>query len=273
MNKEELFKELKELNLLWSGLSRIPNFPKELLELSLSKLENINRLVKDLEETSYQPQVKPAFEKETHTREATPAPLAADLKSKPSVAEETKPASAPVSSTPTPASSSPAQSSPTSAPVSPTAEQSSPLTTSASPLSTRESSLPTQESSLPAKESGQTEKPVSPPVGKMPKLQTEKPESLVDRYEKTSSKESLQKKLESRHFADLSKALSLNDRFRFRRDLFGDSPETMEQVLQDINTMQSMDEALSYLHKNYSQHSETESFADFCNLLNNHFSS
>jgi hypothetical protein len=252
MNKEELFKELKELNLLWSGLSRIPNFPKELLELSLNKLENINRLVKDLEETSYQSQIKPAFEKETHTREATPAPLAADLKSKPSVAEETKPASAPVS---------------------PTAEQSSPLTTSASPLSTRESSLPTQESSLPAKESGQTEKPVSPPVGKMPKLQTEKPESLVDRYEKTSSKESLQKKLESRHFADLSKALSLNDRFRFRRDLFGDSPETMEQVLQDINTMQSMDEALSYLHKNYSQHSETESFADFCNLLNNHFSS
>jgi len=252
MNKEELFKELKELNLLWSGLSRIPNFPKELLELSLNKLENINRLVKDLEETSYQSQIKPAFEKETHTREATPAPLAADLKSKPSVAEETKPASAPVS---------------------PTAEQSSPLTTSVSPLSTRERSLPTQESSLPVKESGQTEKPVSPPVGKMPKLQTEKPESLVDRYEKTSSKESLQKKLESRHFADLSKALSLNDRFRFRRDLFGDSPETMEQVLQDINTMQSMDEALSYLHKNYSQHSETESFADFCNLLNNHFSS
>lgn len=252
MNKEELFKELKELNLLWSGLSRIPNFPKELLELSLNKLENINRLVKDLEETSYQSQVKPAFEKETHTREATPAPLAADLKSKPSVAEETKPASAPVS---------------------PTAEQSSPLTTSVSPLSTRERSLPTQESSLPVKESGQTEEPVSPPARKMPKLQTEKPESLVDRYEKTSSKESLQKKLESRHFADLSKALSLNDRFRFRRDLFGDSPETMEQVLQDINTMQSMDEALSYLHKNYSQHSETESFADFCKLLNNHFSS
>ena len=252
MNKEELFKELKELNLLWSGLSRIPNFPKELLELSLNKLENINRLVKDLEETSYQSQIKPAFEKETHTREATPAPLAADLKSKPSVAEETKPASAPVS---------------------PTAEQSSPLTTSVSPLSTRERSLPTQESSLPVKESGQTEEPVSPPARKMPKLQTEKPESLVDRYEKTSSKESLQKKLESRHFADLSKALSLNDRFRFRRDLFGDSPETMEQVLQDINTMQSMDEALSYLHKNYSQHSETESFADFCNLLNNHFSS
>lgn len=167
MNKEELFKELKELNLLWSGLSRIPNFPKELLELSLNKLENINRLVKDLEETSYQPQVKPAFEKETHTREATPAPLAADLKSKPSVAEETKPIPAPQSSTPTPASSSPAQS--------------SPLTTSASPLSTRERSLPTQESSLPAKESGQTEKPVSPPARKMPKLQTEKPESLVDR--------------------------------------------------------------------------------------------
>ncbi len=266
MNKEELFKELKELNLLWSGLSRIPNFPKELLELSLNKLENINRLVKDLEETSYQPQVKPAFEKETHTREATPAPLAADLKSKPSVAEETKPIPAPQSSTPAPASSSPTQESPTPAPASPTAAQSSPLTTSVSPQSTRESSLP-------AKESGQTEKPVSPPAMKMPKLQTEKPESLVDRYEKTSSKESLQKKLESRHFADLSKALSLNDRFRFRRDLFGDSPETMEQVLQDINTMQSMDEALSYLHKNYSQHSETESFADFCKLLNNHFSS
>ncbi len=273
MNKEELFKELKELNLLWSGLSRIPNFPKELLELSLNKLENINRLVKDLEETSYQPQVKPAFEKETHTREATPAPLAADLKSKPSVAEETKPIPAPQSSTPAPASSSPTQESPTPAPASPTAAQSSPLTTSASPLSIRERSLPTQETSFPAKESGQTEEPVSPPAGKIPKLQSEKPESLVDRYEKTSSKESLQKKLESRHFADLSKALSLNDRFRFRRDLFGDSPETMDQVLRDINAMQSMDEALAYLHQHYSAYSETESFADFFKLLNNHFSS
>jgi hypothetical protein len=56
MNNEKLFQELKELNLLWSGLSRIPNFPKELLELSLNKLENINSLLEDLIELSPQSQ-------------------------------------------------------------------------------------------------------------------------------------------------------------------------------------------------------------------------
>lgn len=201
MNKERLLKELKELNLLWSGLSRIPNFPKELLELSLYKLESINNLVEDRKEPSPKPHV-----------EALPAE------------PETDP-------------------------------------------------VPATASSLPAQAAAQTEEFVSPSTRRIPIQQTAKPESLVDRYEKNSTKSSLQKKLESRHFADLSKALSLNDRFRFRRDLFGNSPEKMDQALKEINTLQSMDEAITYLNKNYSEYSESESFTDFCNLLDNHFTS
>ncbi|MDD4430634.1 MAG: hypothetical protein PHF61_04440, partial [Bacteroidales bacterium] len=66
---------------------------------------------------------------------------------------------------------------------------------------------------------------------------------------------------------------SLNDRFRFRRDLFGNSPDIMNKALQEINAMQSKEEALAYLNKNYSSYIETESFTDFCNLLDNHFTS
>jgi hypothetical protein len=114
---------------------------------------------------------------------------------------------------------------------------------------------------------------VPPSAKRIPKQQALKPESLVDHYEKNSSKASLQKKLENRHFADLSKALSLNDRFRFRRELFGNSPEKMDQALKEINALQSMDEAIAYLNKNYSEYSESESFTDFCNILENHFTS
>jgi len=34
-----------------------------------------------------------------------------------------------------------------------------------------------------------------------------------------------------------------------------------------------MDEAIAYLNKNYSEYSESESFTDFCNILENHFTS
>ncbi len=263
MNKEKLFQELKELNLLWSGLSRIPNFPKELLELSLSKLEKINSLMEELKDISPHSQTEavtqkkdnsevgefskkkeaasaePAFEKETPAEEPTLSSAAVDLNRIPSAAPETEPAS--VSAT-------------------------SLSTTATEPASASATSL-----SAPATESA--EQLVSPSANRIPKPKTTKSECLVDRFEKNSSKASMQKKLENRHFADLSKALSLNDRFRFRRDLFGNSPQIMDQVLQDINALQSMDEALAYLHKNYSQYSETESFTDFCTLLDNHFTS
>ncbi|MDD3431261.1 MAG: hypothetical protein PHF38_04460 [Bacteroidales bacterium] len=215
MNNEKLFQELKELNLLWSGLSRIPNFPKELLELSLNKLENINSLLEDLIELS------PQSQKEVvpHTKEI---PEVEEFFQKKETAPDIESASA---------------------------------------------------SSLSAPAAGQAEKFVSPSERRIPKQPSSKPESLVDRYEKNSSKASLQKKLESKHFADLSKALSLNDRFRFRRDLFGNSPDIMNKALQEINAMQSKEEALAYLNKNYSSYIETESFTDFCNLLDNHFTS
>ncbi|MDD2617216.1 MAG: hypothetical protein PHT87_00250 [Bacteroidales bacterium] len=251
MNKEKLFKELKELNLLWSGLSRIPNFPKELLELSLCKLENINSLMQDIKELSPLTQAEAALPK-TDTSEVEEfaqiqeAPAAEPISQKkeavPAKSDFKKeaPAAEPILN-------------PAVVDITPTQE------TPNSPVS-----RPTAEP---------VEQLVAPSAKRIPKQQALKPESLVDHYEKNSSKASLQKKLENRHFADLSKALSLNDRFRFRRELFGNSPEKMDQALKEINALQSMDEAIAYLNKNYSEYSESESFTDFCNILENHFTS
>jgi hypothetical protein len=50
---------------------------------------------------------------------------------------------------------------------------------------------------------------------------------------------------------DIRKSLSLNDRFRFRRDLFQGDVNEMDYALAQLNTLQSLNEALEYLDEKY----------------------
>ena len=71
---------------------------------------------------------------------------------------------------------------------------------------------------------------------------------------------------------DIRKAISLNDRFRFKRDLFGGSDEAMCKTIEILNTMHSAEEALNYLEKNFQWNFEDETTNDFITILEKRFS-
>ncbi|MDR2384425.1 MAG: hypothetical protein LBD80_02000 [Tannerella sp.] len=53
--------------------------------------------------------------------------------------------------------------------------------------------------------------------------------------------------IEKKRLADLRKAFNLNDRFRFLRELFGGKQELMNKTITELNSLQSMEESLTYL--------------------------
>lgn len=78
--------------------------------------------------------------------------------------------------------------------------------------------------------------------------------------------------LEKKNLSDFRKAFSLNDRFRFRRELFGGNEEKMNKAISDLNDLCSYEESVTYLNKVLNWNIEDASVADFIKLLEKRFS-
>lgn len=104
------------------------------------------------------------------------------------------------------------------------------------------------------------EEPVKKPVQKT--AEAPQPAPVM-----AKSNVSLNDLLEKKNLSDFRKAFSLNDRFRFRRDLFHGNEEQMNQVISDLNQIDSLDEALRFIDKNLSWDMNNETVADFIKLL------
>jgi hypothetical protein len=72
-------------------------------------------------------------------------------------------------------------------------------------------------------------------------------------------------------YADLKKSLSLNDRFRFQRDLFDNNIELMDNTLSDLNNFSSFQETMDYLQSYFAWNWEDESAQAFKELLEKRF--
>ena len=70
---------------------------------------------------------------------------------------------------------------------------------------------------------------------------------------------------------DLRRSISLNDSFRFSRELFGGSMEQMNHVLQQIGEMHSLDAALVFSSSKIKVEEENEAKADLVELLKKYF--
>lgn len=77
--------------------------------------------------------------------------------------------------------------------------------------------------------------------------------------------------LEKRHLSDFRKALNLNDRFRFRRELFGGDEERMNKAMNDLNNLHSYEDSVSYLNNVLKWNIEDEAVSDFIKLLEKRF--
>jgi len=78
--------------------------------------------------------------------------------------------------------------------------------------------------------------------------------------------------LEQKRLKDLTKSLTLNDRFRFQREFFDNDTQKMLDVFSVINDTTSIEEALDYLRGVCEVDEESDSYKDFCVMLDLHFS-
>lgn len=83
---------------------------------------------------------------------------------------------------------------------------------------------------------------------------------------------SLNEVIQKKFLADFRKAFSLNDRFRFRRELFGGDEGRMNEAISDLNELQSFEESITYLDKKLKWNVEDKAVADFIKLLEKRFS-
>jgi hypothetical protein len=71
--------------------------------------------------------------------------------------------------------------------------------------------------------------------------------------------------------SDLKKAFTINDKFRFRRELFGNSEENFVDTIDLITAMKSFDEAQEYIYEDLGWDRTNEDVADFMTIIANHF--
>ena len=70
---------------------------------------------------------------------------------------------------------------------------------------------------------------------------------------------------------DFRHAFSINDRFRFRRELFSNSDAEMNDALDMVESMHSLEEAEDYFYGDLGWDKEVEEVADFMEIVRRHF--
>jgi hypothetical protein len=74
-----------------------------------------------------------------------------------------------------------------------------------------------------------------------------------------------------RPVTDLRRSISLNDSFRFSRELFNGDSEQMNRVIEQISEMSSLDTAIAFLYSKVNVDEENEALTDFQELLKKYF--
>ncbi len=92
-------------------------------------------------------------------------------------------------------------------------------------------------------------------------------EDIEDDFESIKLDEALQRNLSK----DLSKAFTLNDKFRYRRELFGNSEVEMRNTINMIEAMKSYSEAEDYFYGDLEWDKESPEVIDFMSIIQKHF--
>ena len=71
---------------------------------------------------------------------------------------------------------------------------------------------------------------------------------------------------------DIRQAISLGDRFLFQRELFAGNGELMQKTLDELNALDSLDEAMEYVADNFEWDKESTAVQLFENVLKRRFS-
>ena len=113
--------------------------------------------------------------------------------------------------------------------------------------------------------------PVEPEIPEEPEVEPETPEIPVEPQPQPQPETPKQPEpVVGQAVADIRKAISLGDRFLFQRELFAGKGEQMQQVLDDINSLSSLDEAISYIDQ-FGWNTDSTTYELFINVLKRRF--
>jgi hypothetical protein len=70
---------------------------------------------------------------------------------------------------------------------------------------------------------------------------------------------------------DLRKAIGINDRFFFQRELFGGNTELFNQTIDQLNSMENIDAASAFISTNFNWNPQNEAATSFMALLKRRF--
>lgn len=90
-------------------------------------------------------------------------------------------------------------------------------------------------------------------------------------FDAPESVERIDARLARESARDIHRALTINDRFRFKRELFGNSDAQLNDALDVIAAMNSYDEAEDYFYNDLVWDKDSEDVKDFMNVVANHF--
>ncbi|MDR3193736.1 MAG: hypothetical protein LBT76_00415 [Tannerella sp.] len=93
------------------------------------------------------------------------------------------------------------------------------------------------------------------------------PKRIVDKQEGR-----LNETIEKKRLSDLRKAFTLNDRFRFCRDLFAKDENRMNQAIAELNAKDSYETSIAYLQEQFDWNFEDETVIEFTAVLEKRFS-
>lgn len=82
---------------------------------------------------------------------------------------------------------------------------------------------------------------------------------------------SLEEKLARERARDIFRAFTLNDKFRFRRELFRNSQEEFDEVLNVISQMSTIEEAEEYIYDDLCWTPDNEDVKAFMEVVTKHF--
>jgi len=71
---------------------------------------------------------------------------------------------------------------------------------------------------------------------------------------------------------DIHKAIKLNDRIGYIKELFNNNSDTYKQTVDILNNMKTVEEAMEYLHNNFIWDQNSESFKTFIEIIYRRFS-
>lgn len=83
---------------------------------------------------------------------------------------------------------------------------------------------------------------------------------------------SLDEKIARESVCDIRTAFSINDKFRFRRELFGNSAADYDDALEVIAAMSSLDEAEDYFYNDLCWEPNNDNVKDFMEIVGRYFS-